>query len=586
MSNTMKVSDYIIDFLSSKGIEHAFVVQGGAAAHLISSASHHEKFNFVAMGHEQGGSLAVHGYANDGERVGCAFATTGPGVLNLLTGAAALHYDSLPGIFIGGQVASPRFKAKEFEVRMHGFQEAPATDVFAPVTKYTASVTQKEDVRFELEKAFHIATTGRKGPVFLEVCDDVQRESIEPEELKGYVADDAPMAAASDQVSQVFDLVKQAKRPLFVFGYGIKTADAKAQARELMLATQIPVSPTWGGKDIVESDHPLNAGVFGMHATRHGNFAVQNADLLICIGTRLSQHQTGTPPSLFAPNARKVMVDIDMKEMQKLDKIGIEAELLIQADAKDFISQMQAAASQVSVNCSNWLAQIDSWKEQYPVTETIPEHAEFSNPHKALKQLSAVTPADAIVLSEVGATLSWTYQAFDVKPTQRLITSYNIHTMGYAVPGAVGAAFANPGKTVVSINGDGAILMNIQELGVIAKHQLPVKVVIFDNKGYGVIQQTQEDYFNAEFDASSPAGGLMEPDFEMISKGFGLAVKRASSKEELASAYDWLFSDDKPAVCIVNIDPEARIRPCMAAGKPIDDALPFLPRDEYEKNCL
>ena len=586
----MKVSDYIASMLAQQGVRHVFVVQGGAVAHIIDSVAARNDMQYICSGHEQAAAIAVHGYAAKAGGFGCAVATTGPGAMNLINGVACLYYDSLPAIFIGGQVTTARYKAEQLGVRQLGFQESPHAEMMRPITKYSNTVTDKARVRYEFEKAIYIARSGRPGPVFLDICDDVQREDVDPERLVGYIPDDAPSAPDLDApVRQTLDMIQEAQRPLFVLGGGIRLGGHGNKIIALAERLGIPCVMTWGALDCLPADHPLNAGGFGLHSGRAGNFTVQNADLLIGLGVRFTQHQTGTPASNFARGARKVVVDIDPTEIAKLPAVGISADLAVCADLGAFVEAMlKYAPAFATRDFSAWRNRIYFWSRRYPFGRDmapVPPLRGMS-PYVALAAVARRASPGDFIFGDVGATLSWMYQVWRVKPGQSLLTAFNNHTMGYALPAAIGAALANPGAGVWSISGDGGVLMNIQELGVLARHKLPIRVVVLNNHGYGVIQQTQEDFFEGRLCATTAATGLMDPDFVEIAEGFGVKARHAARLEDLEYALDEADRVPGPYLCEVEIDPAARIRPAVVGSRPIEDASPLLSRKELVENMI
>jgi acetolactate synthase-1/2/3 large subunit len=589
----MKLSDYVVGFLADLGIRHAFVIQGGAVAHIIDSMAANPEIDYVCVGHEQAGAIAVHGYAAKNGGFGCAAATTGPGIINLVNGMACLYYDSMPSIFLGGQVTTSRHRARELGIRQLGFQESPHCDLVAPVAKYAATVTDPATIRYHLEKAVYLAREGRPGPVFLDICDDVQRMDIDPTTLEGFIPpqDDAAAAkndAVDSQITELLRLLARAERPVLALGGGVKVAGARERAIAFAEKLGIPVLNSWASMDFLSYDHPLNAGGFGVHSPRFGNFTVQNCDLLIAVGIRLSQHQTGTPIDSFARGARKIVVDVDPAELSKFPKLGLNIDLPILADAAQFFESLECRQHDYPIiDLSAWRARVAEWKALYPADGGAVQAPEAPlNPYVFMTALSAHAGDGDYVFGDVGATLSWMFQAFRTKGSQTLMTSFNNHTMGYALPAAIGAGLANPDQTIISLNGDGSVLMNIQELGTLANLKLSVKVIILNNHGYGVIQQTQEDYFESRYNGVTPASGLMDPDYSLIARGFGLKTIEIRRGADLEAGLSELFSDRSPAVCLVEIDPAARISPAVKNMRPIEDTAPFLPREELAGNMI
>jgi acetolactate synthase I/II/III large subunit len=588
----MKVSDYVAAVLAEHGVRHVFVVQGGAVAHLIDSVAKRDDMRYICSGHEQAAAIAVHGYAARVGGFGCAVATTGPGVMNLINGVACLYYDSLPSIFIGGQVTTARYRARELGVRQLGFQESPHAEMMRLITKYSTTVTDKTRVRYELEKAIYIAKSGRPGPVFLDICDDVQYQDVDPEQLKGYAPPGgSPMnwAVLNAAARRTVSMLREAQRPVLVIGGGARAGGYWKRIVALAEALGVPCMTTWGAFGCMPTDHPLNAGSFGLHGGRAGNFTVQNADLLVGLGVRFTQHQTGTPASNFARGARKIVVDVDPAEIGKLRAVGVDVDLAVCSDLGPFLDALgEQAAGLSALDRPAWLARISEWRRRYRPGQDRSSVAGTAgvDPYAAIAAISDRSSPGDFVLGDVGATLSWMFQAWRVKPGQTLLTAFNNHTMGYALPAAVGVALANPGAGVWSLSGDGGILMNIQELGVLARHGLPVKVVVLNNRGYGVIQQTQEDYFEGRFCATTEATGLMAPDFVKVAEGFGVAASRVGRAEDLEGALAEVARATGPHLLEIEVDPAARIRPAVVGTRPIEDASPLLPRDELRANMI
>ena len=603
----MKVSDYVVGVLAEHGVRHVFVVQGGAVAHLIDSIAKRDDMQYICSGHEQAGAIAVHGYAAKAAGgFGCAMATTGPGIMNLINGVACLYYDSLPSIFIGGQVTTSRYRAKELGVRQLGFQESPHADMMRPVTKYSNTVADKTRIRYELEKAIHIAKSGRPGPVFLDICDDVQREDIDPTQLEGYggqvtdvqredidptqlegyvpVEVEPPIVMVA--AKQAASMIRESQRPVFVLGGGTRVGGHSEKIVALAEVLGIPCLTTWGAFGALASDHPLNAGGFGLHSGRAGNFTIQNADLVVGFGVRFTQHQTGTPASNFARGARKVVVDIDKAEIDKLGAVGIKVDLAVCSELGPFIEALSRQINGYPDAFTAWRALVSQWRGRYRVGDLSAPSAYGMRPYDVISAISNYASPGDFVFGDVGATLSWMYQMWRVKPGQSLLTSFNNHTMGYALPAAIGAALANPGAGVWSLSGDGGFLMNIQELGVLAYHDLPVKVVVLNNRGYGVIQQTQEDFFEGRLHATTAATGLMAPDFCKIAEGFGVQAQRVEHHRHLETVLAEVARAPGPYLCEIDIDPVARIRPAVVGMRPIEDSSPLLPRDELRANMI
>jgi len=585
-----KVADYVAEFIAGLGIRHVFVGQGGAVAHLVDAVGRHPNLTYVIPGHEQAAAIAVDGYVRVTRGMGCAMATTGPGVTNLITGIACLYYDSLPALFIGGQVSSFRLRRRAPGVRQLGFQEAPHVDMVQHVTKYSALVDDPKRIRYELEKAVHIANRGRRGPVYLDICDDVQRADVDPKRLEGYLPDEEPAApkALDSQVDRVLEALAEAERPLIVLGAAIRITKCEQQALSIVRTVGAPVALTWAVADFMDADDPLNVGPFGISGTRRGNFAVQNADFLLSIGSRLDTHATGTPLDTFARGAWKAIVELDPSELDKFSQQGMPVDLAIQADVRDFLSALERKLNKVRVrDIEPWRERVLQWREKYPSVE--PEWRDRTgavNPYVFLEALSHELGNDAIVVVDCGGNTVQTFQGLSIRRGQQVLSSFNNAPMGYSLPAAIGACFANDCRPVVCITGDGGLQVNIQELGTVARHNLPIRIFVFNNHGYGIIQQTQDDWLGGRYCASTAETGLMDPDYARIAEAFGIAAVTIREHRDLGHMLPRVLRHDGPILCNLEFPRDQRIFPMLKAGRPIEDANPLLERKEFFENMI
>ncbi|HVX14860.1 MAG TPA: thiamine pyrophosphate-binding protein [Pirellulales bacterium] len=581
----MKLSDYVATFLASQGIRHVFAVSGGASLHLIHSIAETEGTSFVCPLHEQAGAMAADGYARVTGNLGAALATSGPGATNLLTGACCAYYDSVPMIFITGQVSTFRAKG-DTGVRQIGFQETDTVDIFRPVTKYAVQVDRPERIRYELENACHIARSGRPGPVLLDIPDDVQRAQVDADRLVGYtpppVGDRSDLSAA---LAQCKAWIAEAKRPVVVLGWGVRLSGAAALAREVIDRLGLPVAPTWAMADLLPADHPLRIGTFGTHGTRHANFAVQNADLIVSVGSRLDTKATGSPPATFAREARKIVVDIDVHELQKFPRYGLNIDLPIAADAREFFAALSVAVDH-GPPIADWLKQIEDWKRRWPVCPSDWQRQEDVNPYVFVKALAHACREGEAIFLDTGCTLAWCMQAFDFKAGQRLFHDWNNTAMGWALPASIGASFAQGGGPVVCVTGDGSLQMNIQELATVVRHKLPIKLFLLNNHGHSMIQQTQDQWLGSRYFASSVAGGLADPDYVAIAKAYGFRTVTLSRNAELAVGIAEVMAAAGPVFCHVDVRAEHRVTPQVKFGRPNEDPEPLLPRREFLDNMI
>lgn len=578
----MKLSDYIADFLARLGVTHAFVVTGGASLHMIDSIARHPDIDYVCPHHEQAGAMAADGYARAGGRLGVSIATSGPGGTNMITGICSSWYDSVAVLYLVGQVATFRFKA-DSGVRQMGFQETDIVEMCRPVTKYAVTVTDPRQIRYELEKALWLAHSGRPGPVLVDIPDNLQREEIDPQTLEAFVppaSQESPNLEAS--VRKMLEWLREAERPLVVFGWGIRMAGAEREALQFIERLGLPVNPTWATADMLAEDHPLRVGTFGTHGTRFGNFAIQNADLVISVGSRLDTHMIGSPFSTFCRGGRKVVVDIDATEVAKFPKYGLPIDLPVVADAKDFfVEALRQTQGMTSLPLSGWNRHIASWKAKYP--QLRPEYTATNtlNPYVFIQALSDAASNGETIFSDTGCGLAWLAQAFQFKSGQRFFSAFNNTPMGYGLPGAIGACFALSQKRVVCVAGDGGFMMNAQELATVAHHQLPIKVFILNNRGYSMIQQTQDQWLGSRYAGSSEQGGLSFPDFEALAAAFSIPHVTIHSNRDALEKINAFLAAPGPGLCNVELRPEERVIPQVKYGRPIEDAEPLLPREDF-----
>lgn len=582
----MKASDYIADFLVQQGIKQVFGVTGGVIVHTFDSIGKRKDIEYICTQHEQAAAMSADGYARITKNLGVAIATSGPGATNLLTGTCCSYYDSIPVLNITGQVSTNRLKKNE-HIRQVGFQESPIVDIFKPITKYSVIVKDSNKLRYELEKAVYIAKSGRPGPVLIDIPDDIQRAEINPQELISYL----PKKVSFDyntlkrKIEECIPLIEKSERPIIILGAGVKLGKCEEEAINFIRQLKYPVGLTWATKDILLEDDPLNAGVFGVTSPRYGNFAIQNSDLVLAIGTRMDQHHTGTLDT-FAREAKKILIDIDLFELTKFKDSGLEWDVLINADAKDFFKYMKRNSYHTK-DISSWMNRIKEWRERYPsCKEDYFLQNEKINPYVFVKTLSQKTLENEILAVDTGATLAEMMSGYEIRKKQTIFSDLNHTSMGYALPASIGACFANNKKQVICVIGDGGMQMNIQELATIKYHQLPIKIFVFNNSGYGMIQQTQDDWLNSRYEASRIDKGVAIPNFFKIGKAYGLKVEKIKNHSELDDKLKKILKYDGPVLCDVEISPDQRIIPMLKFGRPIEDSKPFLSRKEFFQNML
>ena len=580
----MKLADYLADFLAAQGVTHVFLVSGGAIIHSVDAAARHPSLQVVCTQHEQGAGAAADGYARIARRPGAVMVTSGPGATNLTTSVANAFFDSIPVIFICGQVATFRIR-KSDRLRQKGFQETDVVSVFKSITKYVTQVQSPADIRYELEKAVFLAQEGRPGPVLLDIPDDIQRADIIPDSLKSFVPPLRAVPDMEESAEKLLSLITESRRPVVIMGAGVSITQTEKQALRFLENFGLPVLLTWGGKDIIPADHPLNMGGLGVCGPRAGNFAVQNADLVLALGTRLCQMITGGKPCFFAPAAKKVMVDIDREELTKFTQEEFLLDLAIEADLRDFFDVFAEArpAPGSGDPFFKWRGQIQTWARTYPVC--APERYQRQDSVDGVvfvNELSAQLPQGVTVVADTGANLAWTMQTVQVKPRQRIISAWNHTPMGYALPASVGAACAS-GQPVVCITGDGGIMMSLEELGTVRRYDLPVKIFIMFNQGHGIQRQTIDTWLESRYTAVDKESGLFFPDFRSIAAGFDLPYVNIRNHGDIQPALEQVLQSSGPALCVVEIVKDQKIVPMLKFGAGLEDLDPKLPPEEIQQ---
>ena len=582
----MKLSDYVAGFLAAHGIKHVFAVSGGASLHLIHSLEKTPGITFICPQHEQAGAMAADGYARVTRNLGAAVATSGPGATNLITGICCAYYDSVPVIYITGQVSTFRSKGKT-GVRQIGFQETDIVDICKPITKYAIKIEDPKRIRHEMEKACFLAKTGRPGPVLIDIPDNLQREQIDPAVLEQFVPEQPVIKISDKTLNTCLELIRNAERPVLILGRGVRLAKTDAEVLAMIKTLGFPVAPTWAVADILPSEDPLLIGTFGTHGTRHANLAVQNADLILAVGTRLDTKATGSPADTFARGAKKIVVDVDANELAKFKKLGLDIDVLINADAADFIGSLNRKLSKYKQGDINkWLERIASWKKKYPVCPREYYDSEEVNPYVFVKSLSKAAKEGEVIFVDTGCTLAWMMQAFDFKAEQGVYHDWNNTAMGWALPASIGASFALDGKRIICVTGDGSLQMNIQELATVIRHKLPVKIILINNQGYSMIQQTQDQWMDSHYLASSVAGGLAFPDFVKVAKAYGFRTVNITKNAELPAKLKEVIDCDGPVFCNIEIAAKYRVIPQVKFGRPNEDPEPLLDRKEFFENMI
>lgn len=592
----MRVADYIFKFLADNGAKHAFLITGGGAMFLNDGLRCEKRITPICCHHEQGCAIAAEGYVRAGGQFGVVNVTSGPGGTNSLTGVIGQWLDSIPVIYISGQVKFETTirSCPELPLRQLGDQEINIVDIVKPVTKYAAMVIDPKNIRIELEKALYYALSGRPGPVWLDIPLNVQGALIEEQELAGWEhAPYIPPAPADEDIRNLLRLVQKAERPVFIAGHGIMLSHAEEKFREMLHKLNIPAVTTFCGIELLAEDDPLYAGRIGTVGQRAGNFILQNADLVISLGSRNNIRQTSYNWENYADKAVKVAVDIDEAELKKKTFIP---DLPICADAGKFIDALSAAIDQLQLpDYSEWLAWCRERRENLPpVTMEQENWQDKVNPYFFIRELTAVTEADTNIVAGNGTACVALFQSGQVKIGQRIFWNSGCASMGYDIPASLGAAVAS-GRKTICLAGDGSFMMNMQELQTIIHHQLPVKIFLLDNDGYGSIKQTQKNFFGDELIGCDAPSGVSFPDFMLLAQAFGCKTFEITGQENLRENLQEIINTPGVVFCTVRMPSFLIFTPKLSSRRlpdgtmvsaRLEDMFPFLDRDEFQKNML
>ena len=583
----IKVSDYILKFLESAGVKHIFMLPGGMSMHINDSMGYEEKkIKSVCMLHEQACTFAAESYARVTNNLGVVCTTCGPAATNTLTGVAGAWIESTPLLVLTGQVKRADI-AQDPNLRQLGVQEVRIVDIAKPITKYATCITDPKKIRYELEKAVFTSKEGRPGPVLLDIPVDVQACKVEECELECFNPPSQIYNIADDVLDIVVQQLNNAKRPVIYAGAGIAFANAKKEFRKLIEKLNVPVLTHWNAMDMLENDHPLYMGHPGAVGQRAANFVLQNADVLITIGTRLALLQTGFNFAGYAKNAFHVMVDIDKAE---LDKPTLHPNLKIQGDAGLFIKKLISRNDLKTNDNDAWIAKGREWNRKYhSLNPEWLKNSCYVNSFYFMDELSRQMTADDVYCGgRAGTCVDAAIQAFNVKKDQEVYVTKGLSSMGNGLPAAIGAAYAT-GKKIILVNGDGGFVMNIQELEVVRRDNLPIKIFILDNQGYSTVRNTQTNVFSRHFVACDCSSGLTLGNIKRVAEAYCLKTYEIKNHSEMADVIKESLEYDGPTLTSVWVDPDQPIVPRQAnyktpegqmASRPLEDMKPLLPAEE------
>jgi acetolactate synthase-1/2/3 large subunit len=593
----IKLSDYVAKRLVEHGVNHVFMISGGGAMHLNDAVGKCPGLKYFCNHHEQASAIGAEGYSRVSDKLGVAVVTTGPGGTNTLTGVIGQWLDSIPALYISGQVKfkTTAMSCPEAGLRQLGDQEINIVEIVKPVTKYAHLLNDPYQVKYVLDKAIHTATTGRPGPVWIDIPLDIQAAQIDEAKLVSYEPE-ATATAGNDLAAKVAEMLKMlraAKRPVIIAGHGIRLAGAQDLFEKLAATLKIPVLATFAGFDLVPNDAPYYAGRIGTLGTRGGNFSLQNADLVLSLGSRNNIRQASYNWENYANRAKKIIVDIDPAE---LIKPTVKPDLPVQADVKDFMAALLAEVSPAGAgDFSGWLKWCRERTEKYPVVlEEYKKLPSKVNPDPFVETLTSMLPVETSVVVGNGSACVCLFQAGIVKKGQRMFWNSGCASMGYDLPAAIGACVGS-GRDVVCLAGDGSIMMNLQELATAAHYKLPLKIFVLNNEGYVSIRQTQENFFESRYVACDAKSGVGFPDFVKVAAAFGLHTETiegiAGMKEKIAG----VLAVKGPVLCEVKLPADYKFMPKLSSekkpdgsmvSKPLEDLWPFLTREEYQSNML
>jgi acetolactate synthase-1/2/3 large subunit len=594
----IKVSDFIASYLKNNGVEHVFMVTGGGAMHLNDSLG--RELQYICNHHEQACAIAAEGYARTANRLAVVNVTTGPGGLNALNGVMGQWTDSVPVLYLSGQV--------KFETTIHscpkvdglrqlGDQEVDIVKIVSPITKFAYMVTEANDIKFYLQKAIYEATSGRPGPVWLDIPMNIQGALVNPVDLREFEMPkevDEVKANLTENVKWIVEKLKAAKRPVILAGHGIRISDALSEFNTLLEECDIPVVTTFNGIDVIDEDHKNYIGRFGTLGNRAGNFTVQNSDLLITIGTRNNIRQVSYNWEFFAREAFKVVVDIDEAELRKPT---VKPDLAICSDAKLFIIELTKALNKcLENNHSDWLKWAKERKAKYP--SVLPEYHESKNgvhPYIFMELLGNHLPDNSVCVTGDGTACVAPFQAMPIKNNARVFWNSGCASMGFDLPAAIGACVANNFNDIICLAGDGSLQMNIQELQTVIHHQMPIKIFYLNNDGYVSIKQTQDGFFGGHRVGSDPKSGVSFPDILKLGQAYGFHTCQISSHISLEKEIHNVLHHKGPIICEVILTQDYKFFPKVASKKledgrmisaPLEDLAPFMEREEFRSNLF
>lgn len=586
----MKLADYVINFFASKGIDRMFIVYGAANAPLVDAFKRIKTTKYIATIHEQAGGFAAEGYAKTKKKPGIAIATSGPGGMNLVTPIGNCYYDSVPAIFITGQVNS-KFMRKSREIRQVGFQETDIIDIVKPITKYSTIIKDPLDVKLKLEQAWYHANEGRKGPVLIDIPFNIQGVDIKINKLKSFkVRETKKKFKVEEEIKKLIKDLNKFSRPSLLIGGGIKSANATKDLLKLGNILKIPMFPTWNALDTVSSDYKYYAGRIGTYGGAGRNFGIQNSNLVICLGSRISGRITGGNVPSFAREAKKYCIDIDKPSLNKKYQ-QVKIDVNIHSDAKIFIKKLIKQLKKENFKSDNikadWLRKCLNWKTKYdPVLKKYYNTKSFIHPYVFIRKFSQKLKRKDILVADCGGNIVTCNHAFETQQGQLYFSNNGNSPMGFSFSGAIGSYFAKPKGQVFCVIGDGGMNMNIQELQTIKIYNIKIKVIILNNKILGITKAFQKTNYSGKTEAVGPRG-YSPPDYIKICKAYGIKTMSIKNQSEIDNKIEKFINYNDTLVLDVNCKNFHKYEPRIFGwDTPIEDMYPYLNRKEFKKNLL
>ena len=567
-------------YLKDNGVRTIFGYQGSSVSHLIDSLHKVKDLKYIQNNHEQAAAFSANGYSQISGGLGVALSCSGPGATNLITGIANAYFDSLPCLFITGQIGLAGIKTNPL-IRQLGFQETDIVSIVKPITKYAVTIFDSKDIRFHLEKAIFLAQQGRPGSVLIDVPHNVQSAQIEPDTLKSYFDSEEYINLINSKVdlndstlNEVCKLLKTSKRPVLLVGGGSSKLKGTGLLEKFISICHIPVVASLKGLDIFPHQHECFSGFIGAYGNRYANFCVATSDVLIVLGSRLDTMQTGADNKQFASNAKIIHVDIDDQELLKIDRNKIN----IQSDVRTFIEKLLVNFGETPFRKDQWLQTINTWKIKYP--SVTPSDTNHLNPNEFISGLSDCLTDNAIICSDVGLNQMWVAQSVKLNGKRLLLNSGGHGAMGYSLPAAIGAYSYTNNRQIVSIMGDGGVQMNSQEFHTIIKEKIPAKVIILNNHSLGMIRSYQEKALAGKTYGS--VEGFSSPDFLKIAYAYGFKYFKITSMFDLKECANE-FNTLDPCIFEVLLDQTIEINPGPAYNRPVEDQYPLIDRNDYQQ---